>query len=120
MPLRLTGFMQHPADLVLLNNGWILCFYGDRSSEEKVIRGIVSRDRGRTWDYSYGIVASRPVHGDFGYPSAIMNPNGNISLMYYWAGSARNAYDGSKANAILIQFDESELIEAYLELLVSG
>ncbi len=118
-PLRLTGFMQHPADLVLLNNGWIVCFYGDRSSEEKVIRGIISRDRGRTWDYSYGIIASRPVRGDFGYPSAVLNPNGNIALMYYWAGVARDAYDGSKANAFLVQFDESELIEAYQKLLAS-
>ena len=119
-PLRLTNPMQHPGDLLRLSNGWILLLYGDRSQADKVIRGIVSRDSGRTWDLSYEIVCSRPVRGDFGYPSAALLPNGDVSVMYYWAGAAENAYDGTKANAFVVQFKESDLIEAYGALTASN
>jgi len=114
--LRLTGQAQHPADLLLLSNGWILMVYGDRGAEEKVIRGMISRDWGHTWDIEYGIVLSRIVSGDFGYPSAVRLPDGGIALMYYWAGRAKDSYDFSMARAYLLLFNESEMIEAYSKM----
>jgi len=114
---RITGPMQHPADLLRLSNGWILLLYGDRGAEQKMIRGIVSRDEGRTWDISYTCLFSRPVTGDFGYPSAAAWPDGRIAVMYYWAGDAANSYDGGKAQARMTLFRESEWISAYQNMI---
>ncbi len=117
-PLRITSQKQHPADLLQLSNGWLLLLYGDRSgSDNRVIRGVISRNNGRIWDISYDIVFSRPVRGDFGYPSGLLLPNGNLAITYYSAGAAKNAYDGTQAKALLIQCKESELIEAYSDLI---
>lgn len=115
-PLRITGPMQHPGDLLMLSNGWILLVFGDREPTEKTIQGVISRDQGRTWDLNCRIVFSRPVFGDFGYPSAALLPNGNLAVVYYSAGAARDSYDDSKAQAIFVQCKESELIEAYQQL----
>ncbi len=111
--LRITGSRQHPGDLLLLSNGWILLFYGDRSVERKVIRGMITRDGGLTWDMDHACVFSRPVFGDFGYPSAVSLPDGQIAMMYYWAGMAKNSYDGSKAKAYINIFNESAFIDTY-------
>ncbi len=116
-PLRLTGPKQHPADLVRLSNGWILMLYGDRNAERRVVRGMISRDEGRTWDMQINGVFSRPVFGDFGYPSAVVTPNGKMAVMYYWAGTAKNSYDGEDARAYVNVIDEMEFIEAYEKLL---
>lgn len=117
-PLRITDAMQHPADLVRLSNGWILLLYGDRKSEQKSIHGVISRDEGRTWDVNHDILFSRPVVGDFGYPSAVLLPSGKIGLTYYWAGQAENAYDGSEARLYFNLFDEAELIQAYTKMFI--
>ncbi|MFB3787775.1 MAG: sialidase family protein [bacterium] len=112
-PLRLTGPSQHPADLITLSNGWILMIFGDRSGSEHTIKGIISRDHALTWDVEHTIIMSRPVKGDFGYPSGVLLPNGNLAYMYYWAGPAKDAYDFSQARGYVIQFKESDLIAAY-------
>lgn len=114
-PLRITGPGQHPADLLRLSNGWILLLYGDRQADDKMIHGVITRDGGRTWDINNDIIFSRPVRGDFGYPSAVRLPNGKIVVMYYWAGPAENSYDGSKARAYVNSFDEAEFVNAYME-----
>jgi BNR repeat protein len=117
-PLRITGQKQHPADLLQLSNGWLLLLYGDRSgTDNRVIRGVISRNNGRTWDISYDIVFSRSVRGDFGYPSGLLLPNGNLAITYYSAGAAKNAYDGTQAKALLVQCKEADLIEAYSDLI---
>ena len=116
-PLRLTGPSQHPADLIPLSNGWILMLFGDRSGSEHTIQGIISRDNALSWDVDHTLILSRPVKGDFGYPSGVLLPNGIVAYMYYWAGPARDAYDFSQARGYLIQFQESELIAAYEEWL---
>ncbi len=112
-PLRVTGPKQHPADLVRLSNGSILLLYGDRNMERKVIRGMITRDEGRTWDMQITSIFSRPVFGDFGYPSAVSLPDGRLAVMYYWAGLANDSYDGEKARAYVSLVDELEFIDAY-------
>ncbi len=116
-PVKITNAMQHPADLIQLKNGWVVLFFGDRSVKEKVVRAIVSRDNCRTWDIGHEILLTRPVDGDFGYPSAAKLPDGRIAVAHYWAGYAENSYDGSKARAAVTYFNEDEFIEAYSNLL---
>ncbi|MEW6237318.1 MAG: sialidase family protein [Candidatus Omnitrophota bacterium] len=119
-PLRITGQSQHPADLLRLSNGWILLAYGDRSVEAKMIHGVITRDEGRSWDINNDIILSRPVRGDFGYPSAVLTPNGKIAVMYYCAGDAKDYYDGSKALAYMNLFNEADFINAYTNLFLGG
>jgi hypothetical protein len=113
-PLRLTDSKQYPADMILLSNGWILLVYGDHREENKVIRAVLSRDQGRTWDLLYSnILLSRPARGEFGYPSVARLPSGRIAVAYYWAGYAENMYDGSNARLYCTSFNEQEFINAY-------
>lgn len=118
-PLRLTDGMQHPADFVELSNGWLLLLYGDRSRDFQTVQGVISRDGGRSWDLRVYSVFSRPVLGDFGYPSGVRLPNGRIAIQYYWAGRARDKYDGSEARLYMTLFDEDEFIEAYMDRLAA-
>ena len=106
---RVTDRSQHPADMITLSNGWILLVFGNRQ-EEKAIRGIVSRDGGRTWDTLQQIRFSAPSRGDFGYPSVVRH-KGDLVLLHYWAGDAKDSYDGSKARAYATRVRESELLE---------
>jgi len=107
---QVTEARQHPADLITLSNGWILLVFGNRQ-EEKAIRGIVSKDGGKTWDTSCQVRFSKPVSGDFGYPS-IVRHDGDLVLLHYWAGKAKNSYDGSDARAYATRIRESELLNA--------
>jgi hypothetical protein len=117
-PIRLTDINQHPADMIHFSNGWILLVYGDRSGAQSVIRGVLSRDQGDTWDILHSnILFSRPAQGDFGYPSVARLPSGRIAVMYYWAGYANNIYDGTKARLYCTSFREEEFISVYEQYL---
>ncbi|MBZ0255801.1 glycoside hydrolase [bacterium] len=112
-PKRLTDPYNHPGDFVRLSNGWLLLLYGDRSQEFKTIRGILTRDEGYSWDVKWVSVFSRPLQGDFGYPSGVVLPSGRMAIQYYWAGDAKNAYDGSDARLYMTLFNESDFILTY-------
>ncbi len=107
---QVTEARQHPADLITLSNGWVLLVFGNRQ-EEKAIRGIVSHNGGKSWDTSCQIRFSKPVRGDFGYPS-IVRYDGDLVLLHYWAGDAKNSYDGSNARAYATRIREAELLNA--------
>lgn len=109
---RLTGPNQHPGDLLRLSNGWILLLYGDRSVEDKTIQGMITRDQGRTWEIAARLIFSRPVRGDFGYPSGVLMPNGKLAIHYYWGGQAKDSYDGSQARLYMTLLDEMEFLNA--------
>ncbi len=111
--MRLTDPYNHPGDFVMLSNGWLLLLYGDRSQDFKTIKGILTRDQGRTWDVKWVSVFSRPLQGDFGYPSGVLLPSGKIAIQYYWGGKAKNAYDGSDARLYMTLFDESDFLLTY-------
>lgn len=106
---RVTEKSQHPADLITLSNGWILLVFGNRQ-EEKAIRGIISRDGGKTWNTHGQIRFSAPARGDFGYPSVVRH-KGDLLILHYWAGDAKNSYDGSQARAYATRVRESGLLE---------
>lgn len=111
--VKVTNNMQHPADLVQLSNGWVMMFFGDRSVKEKMVRALISRNNCRTWDIGYEVLLTRPVDGDFGYPSVAKMPDGRIAVAHYWAGYAKNSYDGSKARCAITYFNEADFIAAY-------
>lgn len=116
-PVKITNANQHPADVIQLSNGWVMMFFGDRSVEEKMIRALISRDMCRTWDIGYEVLLTRPVDGDFGYPSAAILPDGRIAVTHYWAGYAKDAYDGSNVRSAVTYFNEADFIEAYEKFL---
>ena len=87
---------EHPADLIDLGKGNILLIYGNRHDKEKDIRGILSRDNGKTWNKEILLSLTEPVTGDFGYPSAVVLGN-HLVIVNYWAGNASSSYDGSQA-----------------------
>jgi hypothetical protein len=102
-----TDKSQHPADLVSLGDGVIILLYGNRRDEAKDIRGILSRDGGKTWDTSTEISLTAPVKGDFGYPSGVVMGS-DLLIVHYWAGPASSSYDGSRAQcrATLIPIED--------------
>lgn len=113
-PMRLTDENQYPADMLLLSNNWILLLFGDCSGETSVIRGVVSIDLGKTWDItSSNLIFSKPAKGSFGYPSAVLLPNGRIVILYYWAGSGKDQYNPKDARLYCTSFKEEEFINAY-------
>lgn len=86
---------EHPADLIQLGNGVVLMIYGNRNRPGGDIRGILSRDNGKTWNTETPLQLTEPVPGDFGYPSAVVLGE-NLVIVHYWAGGGQT-YDGSKA-----------------------
>jgi hypothetical protein len=111
-PLLATDPSEHPADLTLLSNGWVLLAYGHRHPPFGV-QGTISRDRGKTWERDRNLIYNddRPG-GDCGYPSTVRFPDGTLLTAYYSAGDHMDGYrlDGAFAAGVL--YPEDELIAA--------
>ena len=76
----------HPAHLLPLDDGRLLCSYGYRRKPFGV-RASVSDDGGRSWDIEHEIIlrddgASR----DLGYPSSTQLGDGSLVTVYYIHG----------------------------------
>ncbi|MDI6704221.1 MAG: sialidase family protein [bacterium] len=79
-----TDIWGHPADLLQLKDGRILCTYGYRKSPFG-IRGVISEDQGRTWDVRNKRIIRRDGLGwDIGYPSSVEVDKGRILTVYYF------------------------------------
>ena len=84
--LGITPMWGHPAHLLLLDDGRLLCSYGYRRPPYGV-RACVSEDHGATWEIEREIVlrddgASR----DLGYPSSAQLADGTLITVYYIHG----------------------------------
>lgn len=84
--LEPTPMWGHPAHVLPLADGRLLCTYGYRRPPFGV-RACLSEDNGRTWDIEHEIIlrddgASR----DIGYPSSVQLPDGTILTAYYIHG----------------------------------
>lgn len=136
-PVQVTGPMQHPADLVLLNDNSVLLTYGNRNPPYR-IEGRISRDGGRSWLppiltfsgqlYGYNVEADRPY--DFGYPSSAILRNvgsgGQGITLYYYNPSIRTQrsergpesdfYASKDYCARAICWDEDEFLEGITRL----
>ncbi len=111
-PLRVTEPGEHPADFALLSNGWVLMTYGHRRQPFGV-QGMISRDRGRTWDRKRKLIYNDDRPGrDCGYPATVRFPDRTMLTAYYSAGDHMDSYrlDGAFAAGVL--YPEQELLAA--------
>jgi len=85
--LTRTPMWGHPAHVLTLGDGRLVCSYGYRRPPYGV-RACVSRDGGRTWDMDHEIVL-RDDGGsrDVGYPSTAQLADGTLVTVYYIHGA---------------------------------
>ena len=73
-----------PPDLLLLEDGRVLCTYGHRR-EPYGVRACLSEDGGATWDLDNEFVLRDDGLGrDMGYPSSEQLEDGDVLTVYYW------------------------------------
>ncbi len=83
---RVTEAKEHPPDLTLLPNGWLLLLFGRRHPPYGV-EGLISRDGGMTWDDRRMVLDDSLPGGDIGYPSTALLDDGRLVSAYYTAGT---------------------------------
>ena len=108
-PQRITKPREHPADLLLLSNDYILLTFGHRHPPYGV-QGMISRDGGHTWDEKRLLFCDDRPGSDCGYPSSVRLPNGRIITAYYSAGEHQDSYRGDGAFAKALVYDEAQLL----------
>jgi hypothetical protein len=78
----------HPADIIQLADGRLLCTYGIRTSvhaRPAGIRACFSSDNGKTWDIKTEVQLRNDfLNLDIGYPESIQMPDGNVMTVYYF------------------------------------
>ncbi len=81
--LEPTPMWGHPAHLLQLTDGRLLCSYGYRR-EPFGIRAAVSKDGGQSWDIENEIILrSDGASRDLGYPSSTQLADGSLMTVYY-------------------------------------
>lgn len=76
----------YPANAIQLQDGRLLLCYGNRTPGDPRVEAKISLDRGRTWSEPIRLVEpnkSKDALEDFGYPSSIELPDGNVITAYY-------------------------------------
>lgn len=113
-PTPVTHDREHPADLTLLSNGWIILFFGVRH-EPFGVGALVSKDNGQTWEERRLIVCDDLGDNDLGYPSTVKIGD-QLVTAYYSAPRKWNAPDfrgeGTFARGLL--YSESALLAAIM------
>jgi sialidase-1 len=78
----------HPADLIQLSDGRILCTYGIRPGshgDPGGIRATFSTDNGMSWDIANEVRIRRDfLNMDIGYPESMQVADGRILTVYYF------------------------------------
>lgn len=81
---RDTGVWGHPAHLLRLKSGTLLCVYGYRQ-EPFGIRACLSHDEGETWNLANERVLRDDGGGwDLGYPRCVQLDDGSVLAVYYF------------------------------------
>jgi hypothetical protein len=80
--LHNTGIWGHPAHLIQLKSGRVLCTYGHRR-EPFGIRARLSEDEGETWGKETAI-RDDGLHWDLGYPASVQLEDERILSVYYF------------------------------------
>jgi hypothetical protein len=79
---KITGYMEHPADL-LLESGNTLLTYGRRRSPYG-IQAMLSYDEGESWDTKHRVTLVCDAEDmEVGYPSSVQLDDGTICTAYY-------------------------------------
>lgn len=111
---KVTGSSEHPPDLTLLASGDVLLNFGCRNAPFGV-QGLLSRDRGRTWDGRRLLFADDLPGTDIGYPSTVRLDDGRLITVFYSAGTPEqpsNAYEAVNAFCRAVCYDEEALLDA--------
>ena len=74
---------SNPPALLLLNDGRLLCVYGDRHN--LIMAGRYSNTEGKTWENEFVIRENLIGTSDFGYPRLAQRKDGKLAAMYYWS-----------------------------------
>lgn len=86
-PTHKTPMWGHPAHLLELRNGHVVCVFGYRRPPCG-IHACLSYDGGQTWDYeNVRILRSDGATGDIGYPNSVQLRDGRIFTTYYFTKS---------------------------------
>jgi hypothetical protein len=84
---KATPMWGHPAHVLLLDDGRLLCTYGYRRPPYGV-RACVSHDGGTIWNIGEEIVLRADGGSrDVGYPSSIQLDDGSVVTVYYIHGA---------------------------------
>jgi len=87
-PVKQSPMIGHPADLIQLADGRLLCTYGLRSgrhAEPGGIRATFSEDNGETWLIDKEVqIRNDFLNMDIGYPESMQMPDGRILTVYYF------------------------------------
>lgn len=82
-PLNCRG--SSPADLLLLEDGRVLCTYGRRRPNPKGVRASISEDGGDSWEpRNEFVLRDDAIATDMGYPSTQTTSDGSLLTIYYW------------------------------------
>jgi len=110
-PTPVTNAREHPADLTVLSNGWVVMYFGVRH-EPFGVQAYLSKDNGQTWDTRL-MVCDDLGENDLGYPSTVRLGD-RLVTAYYSAPRRWNesAYRGEGAFARALLYSEKELVEA--------
>ncbi|MCY3555256.1 MAG: sialidase family protein [Gemmatimonadetes bacterium] len=109
---RVTDAKEHPSDLTLLPNGWLLLVFGRRHPPFGV-EGLISRDGGTTWDERRLVLDDSLPGGDIGYPSTASLEGGRLVTAYYTAGTPDRQWEMFRAADVackVLSYDASSLI----------
>ena len=125
--MSVTSASEHPGDLLVLSNGWVMLCYGRRhglpgqhdGAQKCGVEGLLSFDSGHTWDGRVTLVFAEdlPVV-DMGYPSSARLGEGWIVTCYYanlWPMDEKpvnDSYDGSHARCFALVYPEADLVNA--------
>ena len=93
-PLASTGMLGHPAHVIRLQDGRLLCTFGRRCPRPTGFGeyACVSCDEGKTWDVEHEIYISAHDAGDLGYPSTVQLDNGDLLTVYYQPPASGEKY----------------------------
>jgi len=112
---RVNDSSEHPPDLTMLGNDWILMTFG-RRHEPFGVQGIISKDNGESWEERRLLIDDTLPGGDSGYPSTVRQDNGRLATVYYTAGSwdkRWDTYNPLEAACKVICYHEQELIDQF-------
>ena len=100
-PVVITKDREHPADLIVLEDGRVLMVYGVRN-DPMGARAVLSEDGGTTWDTDRKVVLEDGApNTDCGYPSSVQLDDGRIVTLYYQVDDLENAPQSAKAKAVI-------------------
>ena len=111
-PTPVTNDREHPADLTLLSNGWIILFFGVRH-EPFGVQALVSKDKGLSWGAQRLIVCDDLGDNDLGYPSTVKLDD-QLVTAYYSAPRRWNEpnFRGEGTFARALVYSEQALLAA--------